>query len=142
MEYLHIQSVVINPSANFQVGVPCTLLGVNLVDTSNDVGISQNEGINSFRDTDRRNALRARRIHKSLASTRLNRLNNRILARIMPSRSDIIFAYEKEYNSYRATEYRRSLSAYKGMNFHICHLSPSFRVAINWREREMTDNQK
>ena len=44
---------------------------------------------------------------------------------------------ETEYDFYRATEYRRSLSTYIRMNSHICHSSPSFRVAINWRRKEI-----
>ena len=86
-------------------GVPCTLLVVYLVD--DDVTISQNNGINSSGGIGTRNALGARRIHwdKRLASTRLsvNRKKNRIIARSMLSPSDIIFACEKEYDSYRAT---------------------------------------
>ena len=61
-----------------QVGVPCTQLVVYLVD--DDVSISQNKGIISSRGIDRRNVLSAGRIHKRLASTRLNGKSNRILA--------------------------------------------------------------
>ena len=80
------------PERNFKFsrdGFPCTLLVVYLVD--DDVTISQNNGINSSRGIDTRNAFGARRIRKRLASTRLsvNRKKNRIIA------------CEKGYNSYR-----------------------------------------